>query len=182
VELHGGTVRAHSDGTGAGSEFAVILPLLAGATSADLDCVAATGHARVCGHILIVDDNREAADSLAALLREIGAETSVAYGGEEAVAIATSVRPTVGILDIGMPGMDGCELARRLRSDPELESVVLVALTGWGQSEDRARVTEAGFDHHLLKPVTIDKLLALLPKAAPIDQAQPGAILAQRKA
>ena len=126
-----------------------------------------SGLCRVSGNILIVDDNREAADSLSALLRAIGAETSVAYGGEEALALATSVRPAVGILDIGMPGMDGCELARRLRSDPELASVVLVALTGWGQSEDRVRVTEAGFDHHLLKPVAIDELLALLPKAAP---------------
>jgi len=181
VELHGGTVRAYSAGAGAGSELVVTLPLLAAARSVVVDGALPTEYGRVSGRILIVDDNREAADSLAALLGAIGAETSVAYDGEEALAIAASIHPAVCILDIGMPGMDGCELARRLRSQAGLASVVLVALTGWGQSEDRLRITEAGFDHHLLKPVAIDKLLALLPKGAPVDQPRSAAVQSQRE-
>jgi signal transduction histidine kinase/CheY-like chemotaxis protein len=162
VELHGGTVRAYSAGSGAGSELVVTLPLLGAAVSADESYVPGADYGRVSGHILIVDDNREAADGLSAVLQAVGAETSVAYGGEEALVIAASVHPAVGILDIGMPGMDGCELARRLRSNPEHAHIFLIALTGWGQHDDRVRVDAAGFDHHLLKPVDIAELRALL--------------------
>jgi CheY-like chemotaxis protein len=162
VELHGGTVSAFSAGAGRGSELVVTLPLLGAAETAGAGSVEDAKYDRISGHILIVDDNREAAESLSVLLEAFGAKTSVAYDGEEALAIAATVHPSVGILDIGMPGMDGCELARRLRADRELAGIYLVALTGWGQKDDRARVGAAGFDHHLLKPLDIAELRALL--------------------
>jgi len=161
VELHGGRVQARSEGPGEGAEVIVTLPLarsdqieIAPAQRADSESLS--------GNILIVDDNREAADSLSILLRTMGANTSVAYGGDEAMALATRMRPSIAILDIGMPGMDGCELARHLREDPRNLRMVLIALTGWGQADDRVRVTAAGFDHHLLKPVDIAEMLPLL--------------------
>ena len=165
VELHGGTVRAYSAGSGAGSELVVTLPLasadarIAVSSEEDVGC-------SLSGHVLIVDDNREAADSMSMLLESSGAKTSVAYVGEEAIAIAAAVRPSAAILDIGMPGMDGCELARRLRADPAHAGILLIALTGWGQQEDRARVVAAGFDHHLLKPVDFGELRTLLQRPA----------------
>jgi signal transduction histidine kinase/CheY-like chemotaxis protein len=162
VELHGGNVRAFSAGPGSGAEFVVSLPLASVAeplrpagSSPDLD-------KQVSGHVLIVDDNREAADSLAILLHAMGARTSVAYSAGEAIEIAVRERPAVAILDIGMPQMDGCELAQRLRAEPRCVGMLLIALTGWGQPDDRARISAAGFDHHLLKPVDIEQLLALL--------------------
>ena len=163
VELHGGTVQARSQGPGEGAEVSVSLPL-ARSDQIELPHPAqqvGDGES-LSGHILIVDDNREAADSLSVLLRMMGANTSVAYGGSEAMALATELRPSIAILDIGMPGMDGCELARHLREDPRNSSMVLIALTGWGQADDRVRVTAAGFDHHLLKPVDIAEMLPLL--------------------
>src|ERR671938_792283 len=103
--------------------------------------------------LLVVDDNQDAADSLAMLLRLQGHEVRVAYSGMAAVEMTKTFTPDVVFLDIGMPGMDGYEVARRLRQQPGLERVVLAALTGWGQQEDRRRTAEAGFDHHLVKPV-----------------------------
>jgi len=95
-------------------------------------------------------------------LRSMGARTSVAYSAEQAIALAADAQPAVGILDIGMPGMDGCDLARHLRKDPAHARMLLIALTGWGQPDDRLRVSAAGFDHHLLKPVDTNEMLALL--------------------
>jgi len=168
VELHGGAVGAYSAGSGHGAEVVVRLPL------ADAeDTVAGRSGKRaanvlLAGDILIVDDNQEAADSLAALLRSMGARTSVAYGAEQAIELAAAARPAIGILDIGMPGMDGCDLARHLRKDPAHAEMLLIALTGWGQPDDRLRVSAAGFDHHLLKPVDTDEMLSLLvrPRAS----------------
>jgi len=161
VELHGGAVSANSAGAGAGSELVVELPLLAAAeTSVDHSPDAPASH--LSCRVLIVDDNREAADSLAMVLQAYGAETTVAYSGEEALSVAAAIHPSVAILDIGMPQMDGCELARRLRRDPEFAQCMLIALTGWGQPEDRLRVAAAGFDHHLLKPASIAELQTLL--------------------
>lgn len=161
VELHGGTVRAASGGPGKGSELIVTLPL-ARTASGDAEAVAPAAAARLDLRILIVDDNREAADSLAMVLQALGAQTVVAYGGDDAIAAAAALQPAAAILDIGMPGMDGCELARRLRSQPEHARCLLVALTGWGQPEDRERIGAAGFDHHLLKPADIGELQSLL--------------------
>jgi len=112
--------------------------------------------------ILVVDDNRDAADSLALLLRLMGNDVRVARDGASALALAPEFGPAVVLLDIGLPGMDGYEVARGLRARPELTGVVLIALTGWSQDEDRPRSHEAGFDHHLIKPVDIGALQALL--------------------
>jgi CheY-like chemotaxis protein len=112
--------------------------------------------------VLLVDDNRDAADSLGALLARLGAEVRVAHDGREALAVFESYRPGVVILDIGMPGMDGYQVARAIRGRPDGEQIPLVAVTGWGQEEDRRRVREAGFDHHLVKPADIGALRVLL--------------------
>ena len=162
VELHGGSVSAYSGGSGEGSEVVVTLPLATADRATNANPSATTADALPAQDILVVDDNQEAADSLAALLRSMGARTAVAYSAEQAIALAADAQPAVGILDIGMPGMDGCDLARHLRNDPAHARMLLIALTGWGQPDDRLRVSAAGFDHHLLKPVDTDEMLALL--------------------
>jgi CheY-like chemotaxis protein len=115
--------------------------------------------------VLVVDDNRDAADSLAMLLRLMGADVRVAYGGEDAYQNYLAFRPSVSFLDIGMPEVDGYELAQRIRRDPESRDTVLVALTGWGQEDDRRRSSEAGFNHHLVKPVHLELLESVLHAA-----------------
>ncbi|HUQ76105.1 MAG TPA: ATP-binding protein, partial [Burkholderiales bacterium] len=161
VELHGGTVRAESEGPGRGARFTVRLPrLAAGARRA---AAAPSAEAAPAGRrILVVDDNRDAADSLAALLRVQANDVRVAYDGASAIDIAAQQRPALIFLDIGMPGMDGHETARRIRATPGLEGVVLVALTGWGQEADRKRSSAAGFDHHLVKPAQAAALRGIL--------------------
>ena len=117
--------------------------------------------------LLVVDDNHDAANSLAMLLRLQGHEVVVAHDGYAALKVASESRPEMAFLDIGMPGMDGYELARRLRQQPGMEDVRLAAMTGWGQEEDRRRSREAGFDHHLVKPadpIVLQELLAALQR------------------
>jgi PAS domain S-box-containing protein len=161
VELHGGSVVARSAGTGRGSEFTIRLPLLSRPTTVDGQTKpaeprrAAASEAR---RILIVDDNVDAADSLAMMLRLQGHDVEVAGDGPTALARATARPPDVALLDIGMPVMDGNELARRFRQNPDLRNVRLGAVTGWGQEEDRRRTSEAGFDFHLVKPVDAGSL------------------------
>jgi CheY-like chemotaxis protein len=115
--------------------------------------------------VLVVDDNRDAAESLAMLLRLLGMEVRVAYSGAEALEILAHYDPEVVLLDIGMPGMDGHEVARRIRGSPRCRHTTLIALTGWGQDEDRQRSRTAGFDHHLVKPADVRTLHALLSAA-----------------
>jgi CheY-like chemotaxis protein len=163
VEMHGGTVEARSAGPGQGSEFIVRLPLApvpAAAASEPRRERVAPELPRV--RVLIVDDNHDGADSLRLLLRSLGLEVQVAYGGAEALALMESYVPELVLLDIGMPGMDGYEVARRIRADPCLREAVLVALTGWGQEQDRAHARAAGFDHHLIKPADLETLQGLL--------------------
>jgi PAS domain S-box-containing protein len=155
VEMHNGTVDARSEGLGKGSEFVVRLPLAErgleqapGGKAAVQDPAPPWSGLRV----LVADDNQDAADSLAILLRMRGHEVRVAYSGMAVLEITKTYTPDVVFLDIGMPALDGYEVARRLRQTPSLEKTVLVALTGWGQREDRRRTAEAGFDHHLVKP------------------------------
>jgi CheY-like chemotaxis protein len=112
--------------------------------------------------ILLADDNRDAAESLGMLLQLLGSDVHTVYDGPSALIAVESYRPDVVLLDIGMPGMDGYEVARRIREQPERQSIPLIALTGWGQEEDRRRARDAGFDHHLLKPVNLDALQGLL--------------------
>jgi signal transduction histidine kinase/ActR/RegA family two-component response regulator len=163
VELHGGSVWAHSEGEGRGSVFSIRLPLAAsphqGYRSGEPDARSAVLASR---RVLIVDDNRDAAESLGMLLSLLGAESRVVYSGPEALKVIPDFKPAVVLLDIGMPGMDGHEVARRIRQIPECRSLTLIALTGWGQEEDRHRSQSAGFDHHLIKPADVNTLQTLL--------------------
>jgi two-component system, sensor histidine kinase len=163
VGMHGGTVEARSDGPGLGSEFIVRLPLLIEtATVAQPSRVATRLPSR---RILIVDDSRDGGESLAILLRVLGAEVALAHNGRDALEYVATFRPEVVLLDIGMPGMDGYEVARRIRANHANRDIQLIALTGWGQDEDRRRSVAAGFDHHLVKPADIDQLRQLLAVA-----------------
>ncbi len=167
VDQHGGSVEAHSAGPGRGSEFVVRLPAAVGPGAglgrpADNGRVGA-GHGR---RVLVVDDNRDAADSLALLLRLLGDEVRTAHDGPGALAAATAFAPEVVLLDLGLPGLDGYEVARRLRQQPQFARALVVAISGWGQDEDRRQSCAAGFDAHLVKPVDLDVLQRLLAEAA----------------
>jgi signal transduction histidine kinase/ActR/RegA family two-component response regulator len=164
VELHGGSVEAHSDGPGQGSEFIVRLPVAAEVQGAGPQGAAGGTESMVSAarRILVVDDNRDAADSLGLLLRLMGNEVRTAHDGLEAVGAAAAFRPDVVLLDIGLPKLSGYEVARRIREQEGGKDKLLVALTGWGQDEDRRRSREAGFDHHMTKPVEFDALQKLL--------------------
>jgi CheY-like chemotaxis protein len=167
VDMHGGHLVASSEGLGKGSHFLITLPLAAPEapehTPRDLrPSAAAQGGAR----ILLVDDNVDAVASLSLLLQLGGHTTHVAHSGPEALRIASEVKPDIVLLDIGLPGMNGYEVARAIRARPELGHPFLAAVTGWGAPEDRIKSKEAGFDEHLTKPVdisVIELLLATLP-------------------
>jgi CheY-like chemotaxis protein len=160
--LHGGTINASSDGPGRGSTFMVRLPQAAAraAAPADSSDTVSTGVAGL--RILVADDNQDAADSLAMLLSLEGHAVRVAHGGRAAIALAQSFRPQVVLLDIGMPELDGYGTARLLRKESWGAEIGLIALTGWGQEEDKNRAYESGFNAHLTKPVDIDQLRELL--------------------
>ncbi|HEX7888175.1 MAG TPA: PAS domain-containing protein [Ramlibacter sp.] len=161
VELHGGSVRAHSGGTGKGSKFTIRLPLLPGQVERAVQAEAVGERAKRMRRVLVVDDNEDAAHSLASLLSQDGHEVRLALGGEEGLRIAFAFEPEVVLLDIGMPGMNGLEVARELRRQVGWE-VRIIAVTGWGQARDRELTREAGFDFHLTKPVDREELEALL--------------------
>jgi PAS domain S-box-containing protein len=165
VDMHGGQVQAWSAGPGKGSEFTVRLPLLAPADDAPLVPQASGEAAPLAGkRILVVDDNRDAADSLCMLLGSMGAQVSTAYDGLAGIAALERGQLDAVLLDIGMPGMDGHEVARRIRGDPRFAGLCLIALTGWGQQADRELSRASGFDEHLTKPVDLDALEALLAR------------------
>jgi PAS domain S-box-containing protein len=161
VEMHGGTVSAHSSGRGTGSTFVIRLPLADSETGRSSDGERRTVSSRR-RRILVVDDNRDGADSLAMLLQLDGHDVRTAHSGQEALRIVEEFVPQFALLDIGMPGMNGYELAARLRGLHLEPRPALVAVTGWGQTADKAEATAAGFDHHLTKPVDLDQLSALL--------------------
>jgi CheY-like chemotaxis protein len=164
VQLHGGRIEAHSKGLGLGSQFTVRLPLVAGAQPALVPAKPrrAAKHKLPRRVVLVVDDTRDSAFILSRLLGILGQRVITANSGESALDAARRERPDVVISDIAMPTMDGYELARRLRRETGLERVILVALTGFGQDSDRSRAYEAGFDHHVVKPVSLETLEALL--------------------
>jgi signal transduction histidine kinase/ActR/RegA family two-component response regulator len=167
VALHGGSVHAHSDGLGRGSEFSISLPCAPRAPAQAANdgeggrAVPDNGNLRV----LVVDDNADAAQMLAALLEVQGHAVSVEYDGRGALARARSEHPDVLLLDIGLPDMDGYELARRLRAQPENAGATLVALTGYGQNQDREEAQQAGFDHYLVKPADLNEVNEVLARA-----------------
>jgi CheY-like chemotaxis protein len=165
VEMHHGSVEAHSGGSGAGSEFLVRLPL------APVDeergerpgLAQARPNAPFAGQrLMVVDDNRDAADTLGLLLEADGADVRVVYDGRAALAMAENFLPSSVLLDIGMPGMDGYEVARRLRQDERFANMRIIALTGWGQDSDRRQTRNRGFTHHLTKPVSLEDLHQIL--------------------
>ena len=167
VELHGGRVHAESRGPGHGSEFIVRLPSAGvGASPAPLpgpdDALARPSPRRV----LVVDDNADAAEMLAALLTFDGHDVRTVLNGPAALAVVRDFPPDIAFLDIGLPGMSGFELARRLRAVPDLSGVTLVAVTGWGQDEDRRESRNAGLDHHLTKPVDPEEVRMLVAECA----------------
>jgi CheY-like chemotaxis protein/C4-dicarboxylate-specific signal transduction histidine kinase len=167
MHLHGGTVQARSEGPGRGSEFILRLPLRAEPVIVRPQTpreMQAEGGAR--RRILVVDDNRDAAQALRLLLEADGHEVRMAGDGASGLAAAREYRPDVALLDIGLPKMNGFELAQRIREDPSLEGTLLVAVTGYGQMHDRARASASGFQHHLVKPVEFGALRQLLRQTA----------------
>ena len=165
--LHGGTVEARSMGTGRGSQFTVRLPLGSAANqAAAADPASASPPAPPPIKILVVDDSRDAADICATLLELSGHRVQTAYSGRSALEVAEEFHPQLFLLDIGLPDIDGYQLARSIRAKPWGQTAKLVAITGWGQDEDRRRAAEVGFDHHLTKPVAADALDRLLRSVA----------------
>lgn len=174
VELHGGKTEARSNGPGKGSEFIVRMRVVESSVLVPREPLPhSKPGVRPERRILVVDDNRDAADSLIMMLRMMGHETAVAYDGLEAIHAAGAFRPEITLLDIGLPKMNGYEIARHIRKQPWGSGMTLIALTGWGQEEDKRRAFEAGFDHHLTKPVEavdLGELLAIInpaPRTAP---------------
>jgi CheY-like chemotaxis protein len=168
VEMHDGQITATSEGLGKGSHFLITLPR-AGPTQDEFKApedLPSEGDARRAIRALIVDDNIDAAVSLSLLLQLGGHTTCLAHSGAEAVEMVADFKPDIVLLDIGLPGMDGYEIARAIRGLPILNQPVLAAVTGWGTPEDRLRAKQAGFDEHLTKPVDISTIELLLTTLA----------------
>ncbi len=162
AEMHGGSVHATSEGLGKGSEFVVSLPVISAERPAPHLAESATvDPTDQRPKVLVVDDNRDAADSLQALFEMENCNVATAYDGHEAVQAVEHGMPDMIVMDLGMPTMDGYEAARRIRSQSGADEVLMIALTGWGQSDARQRTMEAGFDHHLIKPVDFDEIRRL---------------------
>ena len=162
AEMHGGSIEARSAGEGQGSEFIVRLPVLSRSAVVEKSRPGVESESQPRRSILVVDDNRDSAESLAMLMEITGNKTYMAHDGEEAVEAIEKHRPEVVLLDIGLPRLDGHEVCRRVRKQPWGKDILMIALTGWGQEEDRRKSEEAGFNGHLVKPVDYDKLLELL--------------------
>jgi CheY-like chemotaxis protein len=169
VVLHGGTVEARSEGIGRGSEFVVRLPVLTPSTRGEMKTRQRATQklkANLRLRVLVVDDNRDAAHMIADALDTVGHMTRTAHDGPTALLSASSFSPDVALLDLGLPVMDGYELAERLRSVKGLQALILVAVTGYGQDADRRRSRKAGFHAHIVKPVDLEELNRVLDKAA----------------
>lgn len=166
MELHDGSIKAHSEGLGKGSEFIVRLPVNADSAPSTVAEPQGLGGSSGRSRILIVDDNLDSARSLAEVLSLTGNETFVAHDGVEAVAAAEMQRPDVILLDIGLPKLNGYDACRQIRMKPWAANILIIALTGWGQEEYRRKSAEAGFDGHLVKPVDLTELMKLLTDAS----------------
>ncbi|CAG1017259.1 two-component system, NarL family, sensor histidine kinase BarA [Burkholderiaceae bacterium] len=164
VQLHGGSVQAESDGPGRGARFTVRLPAAQAQVAPPRESPTVAPPLESGGRILLVDDNADASEMLRLLLQEAGHEVQVASDGPSALAAVDGFRPDIALLDIGLPGMDGYELAVRLRADPRLQGMKLVALTGYGREPDRARAMATHFDEHLVKPVPSEQLLEVIAR------------------
>lgn len=173
AEMHDGTVDAESEGAGKGTQFVIRLPVLD--NEGKRDAVPLAQQASTDGRrmqVLVVDDNADAADSLSALLELEGFDVRTAYDGLAAIAAVAQQAPDMIIMDLGMPGMDGYETARAIRQQAGAERILMLALTGWGQSDARRRTLEAGFDHHLVKPVELEQIVRLAGARQNRDQVQ----------
>jgi PAS domain S-box-containing protein len=180
VEMHGGSVEAHSEGRGSGSEFVVRVPLTTGRTESPPVPAPAVEAPPFRRRVLIVDDNVDAAESLSTLLQIDGHETRIAHDGAAAVGAAESFRPDVVLLDIGLPKLSGHDVARQIRAQTWGKEMVLVALTGWGQDEDRHRSWQTGFDHHMVKPVDMATLMRVLASPRGDASGAPGTVSRSR--
>jgi PAS domain S-box-containing protein len=173
VELHGGRIEAHSVGRGKGAEFIVRLPAL-GPVPAEASAAASPEPGpSPCARVLMVEDNPDGAESLKMLLELLGHRVRVTHDGVAALAAARANCPDIMLVDIGLPGMDGYEVARQVRQEPALKHVVLVALTGYGRDEDKQRALAAGFDYHLVKPVDVDALEKVVARLGRPDEKPP---------
>jgi CheY-like chemotaxis protein len=172
VAMHGGSVEARSEGLGRGSEFVVTLPVLTERRPVAAEPAAMTPFP--ARRILIVDDNQDASDTLGTLLEALGATARVAHTGRQALDALDEFSPDSVLLDIGMPDMDGYEVARRIRGNPKHAEVLLIALTGWGQETDQRQAQLAGFDHHIVKPLRLERLRELLSTGwLPAEELEP---------
>jgi CheY-like chemotaxis protein len=163
VQMHGGSIEVHSDSASKGSEFVVRLPILAEAPTDEQQPVE-TDRRGAKQRVLIVDDNKEAAEMLGMIVQMLGNEVRTAYGGRRGIEIAAEFRPELVFMDLRMPGMDGFEAARHIRQQPGGQAITLVALTGSGQDTDKKRTKEAGFHHHLVKPARRSDLQELFAR------------------
>jgi two-component system, chemotaxis family, CheB/CheR fusion protein len=164
IELHGGEITAQSDGAGQGSTFTITMPVCE--ARAPKAAMRSPDVPRATGQVLIVDDNRDAADTLAMLVEAFGCSSSIAHDAKSGLKAVEDSAPDVVFLDIGMPGIDGYETCRQMRRQPSKKAMVIVAVTGWGQPQDKQRALEAGFDDHLTKPVEMDALANVLVRSA----------------
>jgi CheY-like chemotaxis protein len=167
VELHDGSVEAHSEGLGQGSEFVVRLPILVGKPELERATIVPKPTEIEGRRILVVDDNVDSAVSLARLLDMTGNETATAHDGVQAVDAADKFRPEAILLDIGLPKLNGYDACRRIRGADWGKNMLIIALTGWGQEDDRTKSKEAGFDAHIVKPVDYDELMRLFSEIRP---------------
>jgi two-component system CheB/CheR fusion protein len=164
VEMHGGTVTAHSDGDGNGSDFTVCLPLASPAEATQQEDTTPLALPPDGTTVVVVEDNADSREMLCTMLAHEGVTCHSASDGSTALALIDEVSPHVVILDVGLPGMDGLEVARRIRANPQHREVPLIALTGYGLESDRRATKDAGFDYHLVKPVQLEELLTVLAR------------------
>jgi len=164
IEMHGGTVRAHSNGIDKGSEFIVTLPVVTGVAQSNITSPEALPIAQKSYKMLIVDDNEASGKTLGWMLEMLGHEIVLAKEGNEALAKARAFNPDIVFLDIGLPGMNGYQICEAMRKDETLKNTIIIAQSGWGQSEHLQRSKEAGFNQHLVKPIDLSVLEQLLAK------------------